>query len=102
MLFAFFELETFVSNLPGPKEVWISYLLLTVFASTISFIVYNQAIKKVGMLKSNLFVNLIPAFALFASYLMGLEALDWFKVLGLVLMISGVVKASIRHAPEVG
>lgn len=96
------EARDFLKGWPFHRDVWQPYFLLTIFASTIAFIVYNQAIKKVGMLRSNLFVNLIPAFALFASFMMGLESLDWFKVVGLLLMVSGVIKASMKHAPELG
>ena len=52
------------------------------------------------MLKANIFVSLIPAFALLASIYLGLEDFKWFKVIGLAFMVLGVIKASQKHQPE--
>ena len=96
------EARAFSVGWPYGVEVWWPFLLLTCLASTLSFIIYNQAMKVIGMLRSNIFVSLIPAFALTASIYLGMEEFKWYKVIGLALMILGVMKASQKHMPESG
>ena len=103
MFFPFFlglEFKKFTAGLPYGVSVWSQWMLLTALASTCAFIVYNRSIKMIGMLKANIFVSLIPAFALLASIYLGLEDFKWFKIIGLALMVLGVIKASQNHQPE--
>lgn len=92
--FLIFEWENFVAGLPYGSSVWQPFFWLSVLASTLSFIIYNHAVKKVGMLKANLFVSLIPAFALLASFWLEIEEVRWYKIVGLLCMIAGVYMAS--------
>lgn len=94
------EARPFKEGWPYGVAVWWPFLLLTCLASTLAFIIYNQALKVIGMLRSNIFVSLIPAFALIASIHLGMEDFKWYKVIGLTLMILGVIKASQKHKPE--
>jgi len=98
--FLLIELKQFTAGLPYGYSVWSPFTLLTALASTCAFIIYNHSIKIIGMLKANIFVSLIPAFALLASIYLGLEDFKWFKVVGLAFMVLGVIKASQNHQPE--
>jgi drug/metabolite transporter (DMT)-like permease len=99
-LFLFFEWRHFVEGLPYKESVWKPFLYLSIFASTLSFIIYNHAVKKVGMLKANLFVCLIPAFALLASFWLEIEEVRWYKIVGLLCMVTGVFMASRKSSSK--
>ncbi len=84
-------------------------IMLSVFASVIAFVLFADVVRKIGVSKTNVFVNLIPVFtALFAWLFMGekVTLLKWggigIVVLGLFISQLGKFKFRIKpiHGPE--
>ncbi len=66
-------------------------IMLAVFASGIAFVFFVNAIAKLGMTRTNMFITLIPVMtAVFAS-LMGLEELTVLRFLGIVTVVLGLI-----------
>lgn len=64
--------------------------MLAVFASVIAFVLFAGVVRKIGVAKTNVFVNLIPVFtAIFAWWFMD-EILTWLKVMGILIVVSGL------------
>ncbi|MBN2637583.1 MAG: DMT family transporter [Bacteroidales bacterium] len=89
-LFLFFDGRHFISVIPDFKTVS-SIVLLGIFASSVSFILFTYTIKNLGIIKSNLYTNLIPIFtAIFSILILG-EPFTFQKAVGFIIVISGVI-----------
>jgi len=69
----------------------LSFLLfLSIFCSTIAFILYIGAMRILGLARTNIFVNLIPVMtAIIAFYILN-EEITTYKVLGILTVILGI------------
>jgi len=71
-------------------EIISSFLLLSILASSLSFVFYTKSIQILGISKANIFSNLIPVFtAIFAFFLLS-EQFTLQKLAGMLLVITGV------------
>ena len=66
-------------------------LQLSVFASTLAYVFYIIAIKGIGVIKANVFANLIPVFTGFFSFIILGETFTALKIAGMLLVLFGVV-----------
>jgi drug/metabolite transporter (DMT)-like permease len=98
-LFLLFEYNNFIHVTPN-AELIIHLLLLALLGSTIAFILYVITIEKIGIGKTNMFVNLIPVFTLIASYFILGEALTLKNVAGMVFVITGLYMSQIQKRKE--
>lgn len=98
-LFLIFDLKQFLSVKPT-RELILAMLQLVVFASTLAYIFYVIAINGIGMIKANIFTNLIPVFTgVFSFFVLG-EQFTGFKITGIMLVLSGVVVSQFRKIIE--
>jgi drug/metabolite transporter (DMT)-like permease len=67
-----------------------SFLLLSIFASSLAFVFFAKTVKEIGMSKANIYSNLIPVFTAFFSYLILAERITSHKITGIILVICGV------------
>jgi drug/metabolite transporter (DMT)-like permease len=89
-LFLYFDGVSFVHIQP-PLKTMGAVVLLGVFASSVSFILFTYTVKNLGIIKSNLYTNLIPIFtAVFSILILG-ESFSFQKMIGIVVVISGVI-----------
>jgi len=72
------------------RDAIVSLLMLSVFASVIAFVLFADVVRKIGVARSNVFVNLIPVFtAIFAKIFLN-EDLNWIKAIGIVVVVAGL------------
>lgn len=72
------------------RDAIVSLLMLSVFASVIAFVLFADVVRKIGVARSNVFVNLIPVFtAIFAKIFLN-EDLNWLKAIGIVVVVTGL------------
>lgn len=88
-LFLTFELHSFMKIYVN-AEIISSFLLLSIFASSVSFVFFAHSIKILGVSKSNIFSNLIPVFTAIFSYIFISELITLQKIAGILLVIGGV------------
>lgn len=89
-LFMIFDFGTFITIKPD-IEVWTALLQLAFFASSLAYVFYIISIRELGMVKSNIFTNLIPVFTGIASYFVLGERFSVLKILGIMMVLGGVV-----------
>jgi len=94
-VFLIFEYQHF-------RQVEISWDLMTpllelsFLASGFAFIFFTIAMKKIGVSKANVLINLIPVFtAIFAYFMLG-EQIGLQKIFGIVLVISGLFLSQMK------
>lgn len=94
-LFFIFEYSSFITTSFSSKSL-IAAAELTVFASVFAFLFFTASVKNIGVMKSNTFVNLIPAFtAVFAFFILG-ESLTITKAMGIVIVITGLFVSQLK------
>ena len=94
--FAWFEWHDFIST-PITKKAIVAVIELSIFASALAFIFFTYGIRRIGITRSNVFVNMIPVFtALFAWYLLD-DPMTMKKVMGIAIAISGLFVSQIKY-----
>ena len=65
-------------------------LILSIFCSSIAFILYIGSMRILGLARTNIFVNLIPVMTVIIAFYVLNEAITLPKVVGIIMAISGV------------
>lgn len=87
---------------------WVALLALGICCSTLAYVFYNRGVRHLGASEACIFNNAIPVVTFFAALtLPGLahpETFSWLKLLGIIVVISGVVIAQYepRHGEKRG
>lgn len=88
--FLFFDSQTVIQIVPDAQTVF-SLVMLGVFSSSVAYVLYVYIVKNLGIIKSSLYTNLIPAFtALFSFYILD-ETFTTMKIIGMIVVILGLV-----------
>lgn len=95
-LFLIFDFKHFITVKPT-RELVTAMLQLAVFASTLAYVFYIIAIKGIGMIKANIFTNLIPVFTGLFSFFLLDEKFTAVKIIGMILVMTGVVISESRR-----
>jgi drug/metabolite transporter (DMT)-like permease len=94
-IFLVFDFRHFIAVKPS-RELILAMLQLAVFASTLAYVFYIIAIKEIGVIKANVFTNLIPVFTgIFSFFILG-EQFTALKIAGMLLVMMGVVVSQSR------
>ena len=72
------------------RESLTALVLLSVFASVIAFVLFAGAVRKVGVTRTNVFVNLIPVFTAILSWFILDEILTLSKWIGIMIVVIGL------------
>ena len=78
-------------------EMVFPVIKLAVFASTFAFLFFVYSIQKLGMARTNVFVNLIPVFTAVLSYLILKEEFSGLKIAGIFVVIAGLIFSQYNH-----
>ncbi|NLA23391.1 MAG: DMT family transporter [Bacteroidales bacterium] len=77
------------------KEAVLPIIKLGVFASSLAFMFYINALRYMNISKANIFTNMIPVFTIIISWYVLGEAIDTKKILGIIFVLSGVFISQI-------
>jgi drug/metabolite transporter (DMT)-like permease len=99
-LFLIFDFKHFITVKPT-RELIFAMLQLAVFASTLAYVFYIIAIKGIGVIKANVFANLIPVFTGIFSFFMLDERFSALKITGMLLVMFGVVVSQSRKIGQI-
>ena len=96
-LFLIFELPEAPHIQLAPELVW-SVLALAALPSTVSYVLYNNAIRVLGPSRASVYSNAVPVIAaVFSALLLG-EGFGPGKLFGMAMVVGGVVLAQLRRA----
>jgi drug/metabolite transporter (DMT)-like permease len=91
-LFLVTELDTFSFSLLTSKAL-ISLIALALFCSSLAFIFFINSIKELGVARANVFTTIVPAVAAVGAFFLGQEPLGTRKLVGILIVITGVIIA---------
>jgi drug/metabolite transporter (DMT)-like permease len=66
-------------------------LFLAILPSTLAFLTYIQAVKRIGVAKASMFCTLIPIITLLFSGMIGQEELHWRNITGALIVVGGLM-----------
>jgi len=89
MLLLFATQESFPAVIP--VHTWWALAYLGIAGTVIAFVWYYDGIKKIGPMKTAIFTNLVPVFAVLLSVIILHEKVSWYTWSGGILVIGGVI-----------
>lgn len=90
-----FEVKEFL-QIPFHQEAFGAIIKLSVFASTIAFLLFAYSVRNLGINKTNIFINIIPVFVAIIAYFVLGDQLKLVQILGIVVVISGLFLVQIN------
>lgn len=93
-LFLIFDIPSFLA-IQWDFRLLNTLLLLSIFPSTVSFLLLTVVFRELGINKTNIFTNLIPVFTAIFAFLLLDEKFDLVKVSGMAVIISGILLAQL-------
>lgn len=94
-LFLIFDLSHFITVKPN-AELITSLLQLALFASSLAYIFYAYGVRHIGMIRTNVFSNLIPVFTAIFSAIFISETFSITKIIGMAVVILGVMVTQVK------
>ncbi|MBI5218931.1 MAG: DMT family transporter [Bacteroidia bacterium] len=94
-LFLAFDAKGFVQADHNLKAIS-SIIFLAIFASSLAYIFYTYSVKKLGVVKSIIFVNIIPIFTVIFSFFVIGEEITLQKTAGIIIVIAGVMISQLK------
>lgn len=100
----FFFIPTFfITDLSSIGDINISYkslealLMLAIFASVLAFVLFAGVVRKIGIAKTNVFVNLIPVFTAVFSWVFLNHYLTVNQWIGIAIVVSGLFVSQLSR-----
>ncbi len=88
LYFSFFENEFLKVQFNSSLVLYI--VGLAIFSTSLAYILFANAVRKLGASKASVFANLIPVFTAFFAFILGVELFSPKKIIAIVVIISGV------------
>jgi drug/metabolite transporter (DMT)-like permease len=70
--------------------------MLALFASFIAFVLFAEAVRRIGVVRSNVFCNLMPAVTALFSALILHEILSFQQIIGIAIVIGGLFVSQLQ------
>lgn len=99
-VFLIFDYKHFITVIPN-RELITALLQLAIFGSSLAYIFYVTAIQGIGVIKTNVFANLIPVITGIFSFFILDERFTVLKITGIVLVMLGLVIAQSRKMGQI-
>ena len=74
-----------------PAKVWVALAYLGIVGTVIAFVWYYDGIRAIGPLRTSIFTNLVPVFAVLLSVIILKEKVSWYTWFGGAMVIGGVI-----------
>jgi len=99
-LFAIFNGRHFFSMQHDPVGL-VTIAAMSIFASVGAFMLYTGVIRDLGVIKSNVFTNLIPVFTVILAYLVLGDKLSTLGAIGLAMTLIGLLLSQLTDLRKV-
>lgn len=75
------------------QATWLTFFVMayvSIFPSIVGYICWNKGIEEIGPARGGIFLHLVPVYGVILAILLLGEHLQWFHMLGFILIITGV------------
>ena len=90
------DLKAFLHT-PFHPQAFRAIILLAVFSSTLAFVFFTESVRKIGVNRSNTFINLIPVFVAIFSFFILNEQLGMQKLIGIIIVVTGLFMSQLKR-----
>jgi len=90
------DFKSFIHT-PYDPTAFRAIILLAIFSSTLAFVFFTDSIRKLGVNRSNTFVNLIPVFVAVLSFFILKDPLTLQHMAGIAVVVTGLFLAQIKR-----
>lgn len=103
----FFVPTFFITDYATIADIKITYkslealLMLAIFASVLAFVLFAGVVRKIGIAKTNVFVNLIPVFTALFSWLLLGQQLGFNQWVGIAVVVSGLFVSQLSRKRKI-
>lgn len=94
--FAIMEFNQFI-HMHHTFAMVVPVIKLGIFASTFAFLLFVFSIQRIGMIRTNIFVNLIPVFTAILSHFILNEHFGTLKITGIGIVIAGLIFSQLNR-----
>ena len=84
------------SNYANVGSYIVPLVCLGVFCSAVAYALWAFAFSKLGASRANVYSNLIPVFTAIFSYLLAIEEMTVFKIIGIIVVVVGLVLSQMK------
>jgi drug/metabolite transporter (DMT)-like permease len=85
-----------IKTIDFTSGMWIPLLNLSIFASSVAFMLYTFGVQKLGAFRANIFTNAIPVFTAIFSYYFMNEKLSVQNITGIILVVGGLILSQLK------
>lgn len=89
-----------IGGFPSTLRAWASIAGIVVFASVLSFSVYQYGVKAVGPALTSIFLYLLPVYGIALAVIFLGETFRPYHAVGLVLVLGGIILATAPSLPK--
>jgi drug/metabolite transporter (DMT)-like permease len=72
-------------------NVWISIVFMGVFSTFLGYTIQQESISKIGVSRTNFFINFVPVFSMFLGVLILGDLFHMINILSLAIIIAGMI-----------
>jgi drug/metabolite transporter (DMT)-like permease len=94
-LFLFIDYKNFIT-IPFSIQNVYPFFMLALFASGVAFILFVYVIKEIGVVRSNIFVTLIPVITAIFCFILGTEKISFLRTIGICLVVTGLILSQLK------
>lgn len=84
------------SNFGNIREYIIPLVCLGVFCSAVAYALWAFTFSKLGASRANVYSNLIPVFTAIFSYMLAIEEMTSYKIIGIAIVVVGLVLSQLK------
>lgn len=90
-----------IENLKISAKSLEALIMLAIFASVLAFVLFASVVRKIGIAKTNVFVNLIPVFTAVFSWLLLKQYLTFSQWIGIAVVVAGLFVSQLSRKKKV-
>ena len=94
-----FDLRFDVTGFADPKNL-LNILYLGLGASALCFVTWNIAVKKLGAVKTSIYIYMTPVITVITSVLILSERITWMSGLGVIFTLLGLIISEMKMNPR--
>lgn len=94
-----FDLRLDVTGFADPKNL-LNILYLGLGASALCFVTWNFAVKKLGAVKTSIYIYMVPVITVITSVLILGEQITWMSGLGVIFTMCGLIISEMKINPK--
>lgn len=95
-VFLVMDFQEFIHIRPSWEAVG-ALVALAVFGSTLAFMFFTSGVRTLGIARTSIFTNLIPAVTAVSSFIFLREIIDLSKIVGMLIVIAGLLMTQVTR-----